>query len=124
MPRSCEIQSVDGVGGGFSETPIKMHFRSVVGVPPSVPCRPSVPPTLFSDLAFLFSFSAFFGGVAVYLSLLAVSDKGTEVECVHVQVCPTLCDPMDYSPPGPSVHGILQAIKLEWVAISFSRGSS
>ena len=34
------------------------------------------------------------------------------------------CDPMDYSPPGSSVHGILQARILEWVAISFSRGSS
>ena len=40
------------------------------------------------------------------------------------QSCPTLCDPMDYSPPGSSVHGILQARVLEWVAISFSRGSS
>ena len=38
--------------------------------------------------------------------------------------CPTLCDPMDYSPPGSSVHGIFQARVLEWVAISFSRGSS
>ena len=36
----------------------------------------------------------------------------------------TLCDPMDCSPPGSSVHGILQARILEWVAISFSRGSS
>ena len=34
------------------------------------------------------------------------------------------CDPVDYSPPGSSVHGILQARILEWVAISFSRGSS
>ena len=34
--------------------------------------------------------------------------------------CPTLCDPMDSSPPGSSVHGILQARILEWVAISFS----
>ena len=40
------------------------------------------------------------------------------------QSCPTLCDPMDCSPPGSSVHGILQARILEWVAISFSRGSS
>ena len=38
--------------------------------------------------------------------------------------CPTLCDPVDCSPPGSSVHGILQARILEWVAISFSRGSS
>ena len=35
-----------------------------------------------------------------------------------------LCDPMDCSPPGSSVHGILQARILEWVAIPFSRGSS
>ena len=37
---------------------------------------------------------------------------------------PTLCDPMDCSPPGSSVQGILQARVLEWAAISFSRGSS
>ena len=40
------------------------------------------------------------------------------------QSCPTLCDPMDCSLPGSSVHGILQARILEWVAISFSRVSS
>ena len=38
------------------------------------------------------------------------------------QSCPTLCDPMDCSPPGSSIHAILQARKLEWAAISFSRG--
>ena len=37
-----------------------------------------------------------------------------------LQLCPTLCDPIDGSPPGSSVHGILQARTLEWVAISFS----
>ena len=36
----------------------------------------------------------------------------------------TLCDPVDYSSPGSSVHGILQARILEWVAMPFSRGSS
>ena len=36
----------------------------------------------------------------------------------------TLCDPVDCSMPGSSVHGVLQARKLEWVVISFSRGSS
>ena len=40
------------------------------------------------------------------------------------QSCPTLCDSMDCSLPGFSVHGIFQARVLEWVAISFSRGSS
>ena len=40
------------------------------------------------------------------------------------QLCPTLCNPTDYSPPGSSVHSILQAKILEWIAIPFSRGSS
>ena len=40
------------------------------------------------------------------------------------QSCPTLSDPMDCSPPGSSVHGILQARILEWFAISFSRVSA
>ena len=46
--------------------------------------------------------------------------KGRKV----AQSCPTLCDPMDCSLPGSSVHGIFQAIVLEWIAVSFSRGSS
>ena len=37
-----------------------------------------------------------------------------------LQLCPTLCDPIDSSPPGSPVPGILQARTLEWVAISFS----
>ena len=48
------------------------------------------------------------------------SESETEV----AQPCPTLCDPLDCSLPGSSLHGILQARVLEWVAISFSRGSS
>ena len=49
----------------------------------------------------------------------------TFLVCVLVtQLCPTLCDPMDCSPPGSSVHGTLQARILEWVAMPFSRGSS
>ena len=47
-----------------------------------------------------------------------------ESESEVAQSCPTLCDPMDYSLPGFSIHGILQARILEWVTISFSRGSS
>ena len=40
------------------------------------------------------------------------------------QLCLTICDPVDYSPPGSSVHGIFHAIILEWVAISSSRRSA
>ena len=44
--------------------------------------------------------------------------------CLIIQSCQTLYNPMDCSLPGSSVHGILQARILEWVAISSSRGSS
>ena len=46
------------------------------------------------------------------------------VRAKSLQSCPTLCDPVDRSPPGSSVLGILQARILEWVAMSSSRGSS
>ena len=48
----------------------------------------------------------------------------TESESELSQSCPTLCDPMDSSLRGSSICGIFQARVLEWVAISFSRGSS
>ena len=44
--------------------------------------------------------------------------------CSVAQLCTALCDPMDCSPPGSPVHGILQAKILEWVAMPFSRTSS
>jgi len=47
-----------------------------------------------------------------------------KVKLLVTQSYLTLCDPMDCSSPGSSVHGILQARKFEWVAIPFSRGSS
>ena len=52
---------------------------------------------------------------------------GVENGCMSahsVVLCLTLCDPTDCSSPGSSVHGVLQARILEWVAMSFSRGSS
>ena len=64
--------------------------------------------------------------------------KESEKECISIyiikyiygggglitQSCLTLCDPMDWSPPGSSVHAIVWARILEWAAISFCRGSS
>ena len=44
------------------------------------------------------------------------------VKVLAAQSCPPLCDPMDCSPPGSSVHGIFQARILEWGAITFSKG--
>ena len=51
---------------------------------------------------------------------LIIDTKESEV----AQSCPTLCDPMDCSLPGSSVHGIFKVRVLEWGAVSFSRGSS
>ena len=47
-----------------------------------------------------------------------------KVKVFVTQSCPTLWDPLDRSPPGSAVHGILQARVLEWVAMPSSRGSS
>ena len=55
---------------------------------------------------------------------LCISHSPTWSSCLVIQVCPTLSDPKDCSLSGSSVHGILQARILVWVAISFSRRSS
>ena len=52
--------------------------------------------------------------------LVSVKESESEV----ARSCPPLCDPMDCSPRGSSIHGIFPARVLEWVAISFTRGSS
>ena len=56
-------------------------------------------------------------GVGCHFLLQCMKEKR---ESEVTQSCPTLCDPIDSSPPGSAVPGILQARTLEWVAISFS----
>ena len=63
----------------------------------------------------------------LHLGLVFILSVGSELykeegaaAAKSLQSCPTLCDPIDGSPPGSPVPGILQAITLEWVAISFS----
>ena len=61
------------------------------------------------------------------LLVVGYKSKGKVFQMMHAKLLPsclTLCHPMDYSPPGSSVHGVLQTRILEWVAIPFSRGSS
>ena len=59
--------------------------------------------------------------MAAYLSDIAIVTKtATATAAKSLQSCLTLCDPVDGSPPGSPVPGILQARTLEWVAISFS----
>ena len=64
-------------------------------------------------------FQAFYSMFVLFCNTQSEGESESEV----TQSCLTLCDPMDYSLPGSSLHGILQARVLEWVAISFSRGS-
>jgi len=54
------------------------------------------------------------------LFCLSFKDSSAAAAAKSLQSCPTLCDPIDGSPPGSPVPGILQARTLEWVAISFS----
>ena len=61
--------------------------------------------------------------LSILFNLVSIHFLNTVLALV-AQLCPTLCDPMDCSPPGSSVHGILQVRILEWFAISYSRGSS
>ena len=63
-------------------------------------------------------------GLHVPFWIIVLSRFMPRTVCVCAQLCPTLCDPMDCSSPGPSVHGIFQARILEWIAISYSRRSS
>jgi len=62
-------------------------------------------------------------GFTFFVSMIAFSEP-SESESEVAQSCPTLCDPMDCSLSGSSIHGIFQARVLEWIVISFSRGSS
>ena len=61
---------------------------------------------------------------AGYYFCIKITDVGVFWRvCVLAQLRPTLCSPMDYSPPGSSVHRVFQARILEWIAISSSGGS-
>ena len=55
-----------------------------------------------------------------WVFILASACRAAVAAAKSLQSCPTLCDPIDGSPPGSPVPGILQARTLEWVAISFS----
>ena len=61
--------------------------------------------------------------VGKVMSLLFNTLSAVAAAAKSLQSCPTLCDPIDGSPPGSPVPGILQARILEWVAISFSNNT-
>ena len=74
-----------------------------------------------AEIDVLLEFSCFFDDPVDVGNLIAGSCSiATTAAAKSLQSCPTLCDPIDGSPPGSPVPGILQARTLEWVAISFS----
>ena len=59
-------------------------------------------------------------GISNFLEEISAAAAAAAAAAKSLQSCPTMCDPIDGSPPGSTVPGILQARTLEWVAISFS----
>ena len=85
----------------------------------AIPCSPHLQsfPGSRSFLRSQFSWGGQSIGVSASASVLPMNAVAA---AKSLQSCPTLCDPIDSSPPGSAVPGILQARTLEWVAISFS----
>ena len=79
-----------------------------------------LPGTMAKSLIYIISFNP----QGNTLGLFSLLSSLCVMHVQSLQSCPTLCDPMDYSPLGSSVRGILQAGILEWVAMPSSRGSS
>ena len=77
------------------------------------PCLPLLLLFLLLLLLFLFCLFVFYFVILYWFCHTSAAVKS-------LQLCPTLCDPADGSPPGSAIPGILQARTLEWVAISFS----
>ena len=122
--------------GDFPYPGIKPNSPALVGgfsiaEPPGKPhCSNNLPQICYLIFLEVGSLSGSYGLKSRYLwsHVLSGGFRG-ECACVpsrfsHVQLFVTFCDPMNYSLPGSSFHGILQTRISEWVAISFSRRSS
>ena len=108
-----------------------LKFMSIESVMPSshlILCRPLLlPPLIFPRIKVFSNESALHIRWPKYWSFsfnISASNEYSGLTCCpaakSLQSCPTLCDPIDGSPPGSPVPGILQERTLEWVAISFS----
>ena len=79
---------------------------------------------LFSSTINVTYFAFFFLSIFPICLFLFVSYITLKMKVLVAQLCSVVCNPMDCTPPGSSVHGILQARILEWIAIPFFRGFS
>ena len=106
-----------GLSRVFSNTTVQKH--QFFGAQPSLWPNSHIYPYMTTGKAIALTIWTFVGkGMSLLFNTLS------RLEVLVSQSCLTLCNPMDCSLPGSSVHGFLQARILEWVAIPFSRGSS
>ena len=107
----------------LSSDPTSNRLSPIRPLPFQTPATSPRPPLLLTDWLVFGVFPGF--GFHHLLEWLAELKEALRIESAsQTQSGLTLCDPMDCSPPGSSVLGILQARILEWVAMPFSRGSS
>ena len=114
-PMSPALQA-DSLPQSHWGSPISGYTQIFLNPWPSVWSQSS---TVFLTLCFLIHQMQ-----TVLIHICLTTHKGYTVCCLVAKSCLAFCDPMNCSSPGSSVHGILQAKILEWVATSFSRGSS
>ena len=130
---SLEVQ--DQIIGGSCSFPLEVLGKNLFQLsllvsdgllallaPRSVPSCPHdiLPMCIFTQIPFYMGISLLGLGVTLLQYDLTLTKLIASATAKSLQSCPTLCDPIDGSPPGSSVLGILQARTLEWVAISFS----
>ena len=106
LASATSLGSIRTLGGGGARNLLEFWSRKISCLPFFLSC-------LFQNSSFLCPSRPFVRTDQGLKSDLAATAKS-------LQSCPTLCDPIDSSPPGSAVPGILQARTLEWVAISFS----
>ena len=125
-----ELKPINQLSKGYYTSLSHWHFTLGVNQRISSPQKPAAAPAYSNLINLHYPYHSFLIqklGYHLYYFVLfhhpdtvTINLKWSEV----TQLCPTLWNPMDCSPPGSSVHGILQARILKWIAISLSRASS
>ena len=101
----------------WARTPLRTKRHWMLGLEPNIQCLRWLSLTHL----FIYSSDALWVSLSIHRGIWAENGgESAAAAAKSLQSCPTLCDPIDGSPPGSSVLGILQARTLEWVAISFS----
>ena len=112
------------MAGWYPGTQLHISFQN--WMPPTVMCRPALHwstagrPDSHRETKYLYLLSHVLSPYCRASSYFSFLHVAAATAAKSLQSCPTLCDPIDGSPPGSAIPGLLQARTLEWVAISFS----